>query len=103
MQKYRVEITKLAEFDIREIYEYISRDNKTVAVKWIEEIEQQVKFLENFPMRCPVIPEALELGIDYRHLIYGNYRTIFKIEDMKAIIMRVVHAARLLDLQIFEK
>lgn len=103
MQKYRVEITRVAEFDVREIFEYISRDNKTAAAEWVEEIEQQIDTLEVFPRRCPVIPEAQELGEEYRHLIYGNYRTIFRIEGPKVIIMRVIHSARLLELRMFEK
>ena len=103
MRKFQVEITKIAEFDIQKIFKYILRDNKKAAIKWVEEIERQIDRLENFPMRCPIIPEAQELEKEYRHLIYGNYRTIFRIEELKVIIMRVIHGARLLDLRMFEK
>jgi len=103
VRKYRVEITRIAESDIQEIFEYISRDNKAAAIKWVEEIERQIDTLENFPMRCPIIPETQELGEEYRYLIYGNYRTVFRIEGSKVIIMRVIHSARLLDLRMFEK
>ncbi|KFD41766.1 hypothetical protein HX99_02900 [Peptococcaceae bacterium SCADC1_2_3] len=103
MQKYRVEITRIAESDIKEIFEYIARDNKEAAIKWVKEIERQIDTLEDFPMCCPVIPEVQEIGEEYRHFIYGNYRTIFRIEGSKVIIMRVIHGARLLDLRIFEK
>ncbi|HLG31140.1 MAG TPA: type II toxin-antitoxin system RelE/ParE family toxin [Candidatus Brocadiales bacterium] len=103
MRKHRVEITRIAESDIQEIFDYISRDNKASAIKWVEEIEQQIDSLENFTLRCPIIPEAQELGEKYRHLIYGNYRTIFRIEGSRVIIMRVIHSAQLLDLQTFEK
>ena len=103
MRKFQVEITKIAGFDIQKIFKYILRDNKKVAIKWVEEIERQINRLENFPMRCPTIPEAQELEEEYRHLIYGNYRTIFRIEESKIIIMRVIHGARLLDLRMFEK
>ena len=80
-----------------------SRDNKTAAIKWVEEIERQIDSLGKFPLHCMFIPEAQELGEKYRHLVYGNYRTIFRIEGSKVIIMRVIHSARLLDLKIFEK
>lgn len=103
MPKYRVEITRIAESDIREIFEYISRDNKAAAIKWVEEIEKQIETLENFPLRCSIISETQELGEEYRYLTYGNYRTIFRIEGSKVIIMRVIHSARLLDLRMFEK
>ncbi|MEK7823249.1 MAG: type II toxin-antitoxin system RelE/ParE family toxin [Nitrospirota bacterium] len=103
MRKYRVEITGIAESDIREIFEYISSDNKTAAIKWVEEIERQIDSLEKFPLRCAVIPEAQELGKEYRHILYGNYRTIFRTEGIKVIVMRVIHSARLLNLKMFEK
>ena len=102
-KKYRVEITKTAESDIKEIFEYILQDSKKLAIKWVNEIERQINSLEIFPMRCPIIPETEELGEEYRHLIYGKYRTIFKIKGVKVIIMRVIHSARLLDLQILEE
>jgi len=89
-QRYRVEITKTAESDIREIFQYITTDHETAAKK-------------QFPMRCPVIPESRELGKEYRHIIYDNYRTIFRIDDARVIIMRVIYSARLLSLKMFEK
>jgi toxin ParE1/3/4 len=103
VRKFQVEITAVAESDITSIFEYISQDNPNAASKWIEEIERQIDSLENFPLRCPVIPEAKELGQEYRHLIHGNYSTIFRIRDSKVIIMRVIHSARLLDLEKFEE
>jgi len=103
VRKCHVEITRIAESDIKDIFNYILKDKKLAATKWIKEIERQIDSLEKFPLRCPVIPEEQEIGGKYRHIIYGNYRTIFKIEGTRVIIMRVIHGARLLDLQIFEK
>lgn len=103
MQKYRVEITQTAGSDIKDIYQYIASDSNTAATKLVIEIERQIDSLEKFPLRCPVIPESRELGKEYRHIIYGNYRTIFRIEGARVIIMRVIHSARLLNLDLFEK
>jgi toxin ParE1/3/4 len=103
VQKYQVEITKVAESDISEIFSYIALDNVSAAKKLITEIERQIDSLEQFPLRCPVIPEARDLGKEYRHIIYGNYRTIFRIDITRVIIMRVIHSARLLNHTVFEK
>ncbi len=105
MQKYYVKITKIAESDIHDIFEYIARDSESAAINWVEEIERQIDSLEKFPLRCPIIPEAQELksGDKYRHILYGNYRTVFTIDASRVIIMRVFHGARLLDLRLFEK
>lgn len=103
MRRHKVEITRIAEADIKDIFDYISTDNKAAAIRLIDEIERQIETLETSPMRCAVIPESHELGEKYRHLIYGNYRTIFRIDGSRVIIMRVIHGARLLDIQILEK
>lgn len=49
------------------------------------------------PRRHEVIPEADELGVEYRHIILGNYRTIYRVDERRVIILRIIHAARLLD------
>jgi toxin ParE1/3/4 len=103
VRKYRVKITRTAESDIREILQYIASDNETAAKKWLAEIERQIDSLEQFPLRCPVIPESQDLGKEYRHIIYGVYRTIFRIDGFKVVIMRVIHGGRLLSLKIFDK
>lgn len=103
MQKFRVEITEIAESDVQEIFDYIAKDKPSAANKWIEEIEHQISSLEKFPLRCPVIDESQEIGREYRHIVYGDYRTIFRVDRQKVIILRVIHGSRLLDMLIFEK
>jgi len=102
-QKYRVEITKTAESDLWEIRQYITADNQTAADNLVKEIEQQIASLEQFPFRCSVISESQKLGKEYRHIINGNYRTIFRVDGSRVIIMRVIHGARLLSLEVFER
>ena len=99
MPKYQVEITKTAESDLRGIYQYISSDTETAAGRFVKKMEQQIVSLEKFPLRCPVIPEAGELGKAYRHLVSGNYRTVFKIDRSRVVILRVIHSAQLLNLE----
>lgn len=98
MKKYRVEITRTAERDIREIRDYIRLDNPAAAGEWVEEIERQIGTLEKIPNRCPVVPESRDLSVEYRHLIYGKYRTIFRVKQETVVILRVIHSSRLLSL-----
>lgn len=95
--RYRVEITRAAERDVVEIYEYIARSSPSAAAEWVVEIERQAQTLSRFPKRCPVIPEAEDLGLAYRHLIWGQYRTVFRIDGGIVYVVRVIHGARLLD------
>src|ERR1051326_3037364 len=95
--KYRVNIARAAEDDISAVWNHIAADNPSAADRFIAELEHQASTLEEFPLRCPLIPEADALGISYRHLLYGAYRTIFRVDRHVVYIMRVVHGARLLD------
>jgi plasmid stabilization system protein ParE len=79
------------------IRDWIARDKPRAADKWARTIERKVRLLRSMPQRHEVIPEALELGVEYRHILFGNYRTIYRIEDDRVIVLRVIHAARLLD------
>jgi plasmid stabilization system protein ParE len=99
-KRYRVEITRRAEADIEAIHSYIRRDSDRAASAFVAELERQIVSLERFPLRCPVIAEAAELGVPYRHLVYGDYRTIIRVDQGTVYILRVVHGARLLDLSI---
>ena len=103
MPKYRVEITATAQSDIQEIFQYIALSNQTAATNLVLEIERQIYSLEQFHLRCSVIPESSDLDIEYRHIIYGHYRTIFRVEGSIVIILRVIHGSRLLDYKIFGK
>ena len=101
-KKFRVEITEAAEEDIAEIWQYITQDKPEAATAFVLRLEEQIGTLERFPERCPLVPENELLGTSYRHLLYGNYRTIFKIVESRVIIMRVLHGAQLLDTEMLE-
>jgi plasmid stabilization system protein ParE len=94
---FRVEITATAEADVAEIWGYIAQDNPETATDFILRLEEKIDTLENFPERCPPIPENRLLGAAYRHLLFGQYRAIFKIAGDQVIVMRVLHGARLVD------
>ncbi len=95
--KFSVEITKTAEQDIEAIWDYIAQDNRRIADLFILELEKQANTLEHFPLRCPLIPENQSLGEEYRHLLFGKYRTVFKITGKKVTVLRVIHGSRLLE------
>ncbi len=86
-----------------EIWEYIAQDQPDAATAFVLRLEEQIRTLERFPERAPLVPENELLGTAYRHLLYGNYRTIFKIVGARVIILRLLHGARLLDTGILEE
>ena len=100
--KYNVEISPAAERDVEEIWVYTAADSPENATAFIVRLEEQIDSLEQFPERCPLIPENELLGTAYRHLLHGAYRTIFRIAGKTVYILRIIHGARLLDSSCFE-
>jgi len=100
--KFRVRITRTAERDLEEALAFIAQDNLQEAEKFICNLEEQIDTLERFPERCPLIPENEMLGTRYRHLLYGNYRSVFRIAGKTVYVLRVIHGSRLLDSSMFE-
>ena len=100
--RYAVKLTRRAEQDIEEIWSFIAEDSLDQATKFISRLEKQVGSLERFPERCPLIAENELMHTRYRHLVFGNYRTIFRLSRQTVYILRVIHSARLLDVSVLE-
>lgn len=99
--KFRVEITRTAEADAGDIWRFIARDSPEAADRFVRELEKQVDTLERFPEPCPLISENALLGTTYRHLIRGDYRTVFRVSGRTVLVLRIVHGTRLLDGSMF--
>ncbi len=84
--------TEYAIEDLRLIHEYISKDSKRYADRFIEKLFERVDQLESFPKSGRVVPEFNSDSI--RELIEGNYRIVYKISSSQVAIIRVHHAAR---------
>ena len=85
--------TQVAIEDLRLIHEYISKDSRFYADRFVGKIVTRIKQLESFPKSGRIVPEFNSSII--RELIEGNYRIIYKIaEDNSIGIVRIHHAAR---------
>ena len=91
--KFRVRITRTAERDVENIWSFIAQDSPEEASRFIDRLEDQIATLERFPERCPLIPENEILRTRYRHLLYGNYRTVFRVTGRTVYVLRIVHGA----------
>ena len=78
--------------DLKSIHDYISKDSKVYAGRFVEKIISRVNQLENNPQSGRVVPE---FNIEtLRELIEGNYRIIYKVNSDFIGIVRVHHSAR---------
>jgi plasmid stabilization system protein ParE len=74
----------------------IAQDKPDAADKWAMAVRSRMLSLRQFPFRCEIIPEAEHWGLDYRHLIFGNHRIIFRVTENRVIVVRVVHGFQIL-------
>ncbi|MCI0655887.1 MAG: type II toxin-antitoxin system RelE/ParE family toxin [Acidobacteria bacterium] len=73
------------------------------ATRWLTDLFGAIRTLADLPARCPMLPEAEELGRPLRHLVYGQrtgaYRIIFDIQEAseegpRVRVLRIWHGAR---------
>lgn len=93
----------MAETDAEAIWTFIATDNPDAADRFTQELARQLATLEHFPERCAPIAENGLMGTAYRHLVYGDYRTIFRVSGRRMFVLRIVHGARLLDSSMFDR
>ena len=64
---YRVSLAAPAEADAYAAFERIREAAPMHAEKWLTGLFKAIFTLDELPARCPVIPEAKELGFPARH------------------------------------
>jgi addiction module RelE/StbE family toxin len=83
-----IEWTGQAENRVYEIAAYIALDSVAEAEKWVNNIFDYVKRLENFPESGRYVPEIANRK-DLRELVFKNYRIIYRIEKSIVYILTV--------------
>src|SRR4030095_13972386 len=87
-----VEGTDEAKYWLKEIYDYIARDNEEAAWQVILGIYDRVQILRQFPESGHRYEKYRDKNI--RMLLYGHYRIAYLIRDENTIhILAVLHGA----------
>ncbi len=77
-----------------EIANYIARDKPSAAEKWINTVFSKVEQLKSSPEIGRIVPEISDS--QFRELIYGNYRIIYRIENKQVSILTIRHGKQIL-------
>ena len=97
---YRVSLAAPAEADAYAAFERIRAAAPLHAEKWLTRLFEAIFSLDKLPTRCPVIPEAKEIGFPARHLLFGKgngvCRIIFHVQkdEQHVRVLRIWHASR---------
>lgn len=79
---------------VSEIAGYIAQDKPSAAENWINTVFSKVEQLKTSPEIGRVVPEIKNK--QFRELIYGNYRIIYRIEKKQISILTIRHGKQIL-------
>jgi len=90
----QVRWTEKASSNLQGIFEYIARDSKIYAARYVSGLIRATKKLETMPRCGRAVPEFQ--NPELREVIYDNYRIIYRVvganDDIE--VLAVVHGAR---------
>jgi plasmid stabilization system protein ParE len=80
-----------------EIAGYIAQDKPSAAEKWIKTVFSKVEQLKSSPEIGRAVPEIR--NNQFREIIYGNYRIIYRIETEQISILTIRHGKQILPIK----
>lgn len=93
--------TLFALTDLKEIFDFISRDSIHYAKIQVIKIRARTKALKKYPLAGRIVPEYA--SETFRELIEGNYQIIYKVVSKDQVdILTIHHAARDLSKRIID-
>lgn len=86
-----IEIKRQAVDDLREIGDYISKDNPERAESYVNELLERMAWVGENPRLYPV---RLQWKTGLRIANHGRYHILYRISDDLVVFLRVVHSSR---------
>ena len=80
-----------------EIFDYIFQDKPSATEKWINTVFSKVEQLKSSPEIGRIDPEIR--NNQFRELIYGYYRIIYRIEKKQISILTIRHGKQILPIK----
>ncbi|MBW1941148.1 MAG: type II toxin-antitoxin system RelE/ParE family toxin [Deltaproteobacteria bacterium] len=77
-----------------EIADYIAQDKPSAAKRWIDTVFSKVEQLKSTPEIGRIVPEIN--NSQFREILYGNYRIIYRIEKKLISILTIRHGKQIL-------
>lgn len=96
MASYKVVMTKDAEADLEDIYDYIAdHDSINNADYVLDELLKVTDTLTNFPLKGSIPKELQSLGIrEYRQIFFKPYRVIYRTIGKQVVIFIIADGRR---------
>ena len=95
MVKLKIVWTKFAISELKSIYEFYKyKAGISVAEKIKKRIFIKVKQLQNHPLSGAIEENLFKTEYDYRYLVEGNYKIIYRIENKDVFIIDIFDCRR---------
>ena len=93
---YAVRLTEHARQDLREIGDYIARnDSPASAIYVLDQIEARIDSLTDLPERGAYVGELLEMGErNYREVSFKPYRIIYRVTEGAVVVHLIADGRR---------
>ena len=90
----KIRWTEKASDHLRDIFEYISKDSKIYAARYLKMLVHATSKLESMPRCGRIVPELDDSR--FREVIFGNYRIVYRIvgAENDIEVLAVIHGAR---------
>ena len=79
--------------DLKTAARFIGQFSPEKSTTWYFSIRDAIDSFENFPFRCPFVPERKTLRAEIQHLLFGDYRILYPEIDETVHVLRVLHQA----------
>ncbi|MCB2291183.1 type II toxin-antitoxin system RelE/ParE family toxin [Clostridium sp. CS001] len=93
-KKYRIDYLPIAEKDLSDIIEYITLDSPQSALKLLEEIDESISKLEEFPFMGINLKDTRLQRFNYRVVVVSSYLVFYVVKDEYVEIRRILHGKR---------
>lgn len=94
MGKYRIKYLIDAKNDLDEIYAYLANDDLELAIQAIENIIDNIRKLETYPLLGKPASKKIAETVSYRQLIVSPYVVFYQVIDDEVFIYRILHIRR---------
>ena len=92
--RYKIHYLEISKNDLGQIFNYILRDNPASALKILDEIDEEITKLSQFPELGKLPKDDKLKAFGYRVLIVANCLVFYIIKEDIIEIHRILHGSR---------
>ena len=94
LEVYKIKIYPAAKQDLIDIIDYLNTLSADMALRYYDEITEEIASLSRMPERCPRPRDLALVAKGYRYLIVKKYLVFYVVESDTVQIRRILYGRR---------